>query len=80
MNQIAIRVGLVISAITIFTFVWTALIQPILTLQQQVQLLNYRLSSAEKQIEVLSQQKGLTPRQSLGTDIKNESQGIRKNP
>ena len=80
MNHIVMRTGLVISCLTIFTFVWTALIQPILTLQQQVILLTYRVNALEKVIESLSSQskdREREPSQSLGME---ELEAQRKSP
>ena len=62
MNHLVVRVGATVSALSILTFVWTSMIQPILTLQNQIQLANYRINQLEKVVEALNSELGNRPR------------------
>ena len=80
MNHLVMRTGLVISAISILTFLWTSVIQPILTIQQQILLLTYRVNALEKVVESLNGQEDKLPslRPQLVGELELEAQ--RKDP
>lgn len=50
LSHTAIRVGIIVSGLTILTTVWTTVIQPQLTVQRHLELATYRITELEKDI------------------------------
>jgi hypothetical protein len=56
LSNTAIRIGIIVSGITVLTTFWTTAIAPVLGLQSTVGLMSYRLAEAEKDIARLQQE------------------------